>query len=134
MDLTALSPQPSRLRERRQLRLASLHARTRLAEHIEEAVDRADRPHSPFSASVPVCREAVDEARAALLDLAERLRAPRPVDPEGVRLARELLVDGAGPLYVPAWRGALNAAALRALRALDGGGGRTSPRSTSPSA
>ena len=65
---------------------------------------------------------AAGEARGALLDLAERLRAPRPVDPDGVRLARELLVDGCGPLYAPAEPGDLRAAALRALRALDGHG------------
>ena len=59
------------------------------------------------------------QARGVLLDLAERLRAPRPVDPDGVRLARELLVDGCGPLYAPAEPGHLRAAALRALRALD---------------
>ena len=34
-------------------------------------------------------------------------RAPRPVDPDGVRLARELLVDGCGPLYAPAEPGDL---------------------------
>jgi hypothetical protein len=54
-----------------------------------------------------------------LLDLAERLRAPRPVDPAGVRLVRALLVDGAGPLYVPQEPGELRGAALRALDALD---------------
>jgi hypothetical protein len=65
---------------------------------------------------------AAREARGALLDLAERLRGPRPVAPAGVRLAQELLVDGAGPLYVPVHRGDLRAAALEALGALDAHG------------
>ncbi len=40
-------------------------------------------------------------------------------DPTGVRLARHLLHDGAGPLHVPAEPGELRAAVLQALRALD---------------
>jgi hypothetical protein len=62
---------------------------------------------------------AAREARTALLDLAERLRAPRPVNPEGVRLVRALLRDGAGPLFAPDEPGELRGAALRALWALD---------------
>jgi hypothetical protein len=96
--------------------------RTRLAERLEDAIARAGRPHARFSAAVPVSHQAAHEARGALLDLAERLRAPRPVDPDGVRLAHRLLVDGAGPLYVPAEPGELRAAALLALGALDAHG------------
>jgi hypothetical protein len=112
----------ARLRAVREARMASPRARTRLAEHLERAIARADRPNGLLTASVPVCRQAVDQARSALLDLTERLRAPRPVDPDGVRLARRLLVDGAGPLYVPVRDTDLRAAALRALQALDGHG------------
>jgi hypothetical protein len=102
--------------------MASAHARTRLAEHVEHAVAQADRPSAPFTAAIPVCGPAVHQARGVLLDLAERLRAPRRVDPEGVRLARRLLVDGTGPLYVPAEPGELRTAALLALGALDAHG------------
>ena len=115
----------ARLRAVREARMASEHSRRRLAGQLENAIARADRNYTPFSAAVPVCHAAAaGEARDALLDLAERLRAPRPVDPDGVRLARELLVDGCGPLYAPAEPGHLHAAALRALRALDGHGPR----------
>jgi hypothetical protein len=72
-----------------------------------------------YTAVVPVAREATGEARAALLDLAERLRAPRPVNPEGVLMARALLLDGAGPLFAPGEPGELRGAALRALWTLD---------------
>jgi hypothetical protein len=112
----------ARLRATREARMVSPHARARLAEHLERATVRADRPRALLSATVPVSPQALRQARGALLDLAERLRAPRPVDPEGVRMARRLLVDGAGPLYVPVHHGDLRAAALRALATLDGHG------------
>jgi hypothetical protein len=113
----------ARVRAVREARMASEHSRRRLAGQLEHAIDRAEQRYTPFSAAIPVCdAAAAGEARGALLDLAERLRAPRPVDPDGVRLARELLVDGCGPLYAPADPGDLRVAALRALRALDGHG------------
>jgi hypothetical protein len=113
----------ARLRAVREARRASEPSRRRLARNLENAVASAERRHTPLSAAVPVCdAAAAGDARAALLDLAERLRAPRPVDPEGVRLARQLLVDGAGPLYAPVHSGDLRAAALRALATLDGHG------------
>jgi len=65
----------ARLRAAREARMVSLRARARLARYLEEAITRADRPHGPFSAVVPVSPEAVHEARGALLDLAERLPA-----------------------------------------------------------
>jgi hypothetical protein len=110
----------ARWRATREARMSSERARRRLAQDLERAVARAEEPHAPFTAVIPVHREAVHLAHGALLDLAERLRAPRPVDPAGVRLARALLFDGAGPLYVPTCSGELRAAAIRALEALDG--------------
>ena len=113
----------ARLRVAREARMASEHSRRRLAGQLENAIARAEQRYTPFSAAIPVCHEAAaGDARGVLLDLAERLRAPRPVDTDGVRLARELLVDGCGPLYAPAEPGDLRAAALRALRALDAHG------------
>ncbi len=112
----------ARLRAVHEARMVSPRARRRLAEDLERAVVRAEQRTAPFTAAIPVAREAAGDARSALLDLGERLRAPRPVDPEGVRLARELLLDGAGPLYVTCWRGDLRLAARRALMALDGRG------------
>jgi hypothetical protein len=114
----------ARLRATREARMASAHARERLAGQLERAIARANEPRARFTAAIPVVREAGAEARGALLDLAERLRGPRPVDPDGVRLARQLLVDGGGPLYVHGDHGELRDAALRALGALDGHGAR----------
>jgi hypothetical protein len=114
----------TRLRAVREARMTSPRARQRLAKGLENVVARAEQGYAPFSAAVPVPRDAAGEARGALLDLAERLRAPRRAHPDGVLLARELLLDGAGPLYAPERPGALRAAALRALWAMDGHGAR----------
>jgi hypothetical protein len=123
-DTELLAPAPrvglrARWRAMREARMVSERARRRLAQGIERAVTRAAGPPPFYTAVVPVAREATGEARDALLDLAERLRAPRPVSPEGVLLARALLLDGAGPLFAPGEPGELRGAALRALWALD---------------
>jgi hypothetical protein len=83
------------------------------------SAEASPMPRLGLRARLRAVHEARGAARGALLDLAERLRAPRRVDPDGVRLARQLLHDGAGPLYVPAAPGDLSAAVLQALRALD---------------
>jgi hypothetical protein len=114
----------ARVRAVLEARMVSERSRRRLAEALEQSVTRAEQPRSGLTAAVPVARDAVRDAREALLDLAERLRAPRPVDPDGMRLARSLLIDGASPLYVPITRGELRGAAMRALGALDGHGPR----------
>jgi hypothetical protein len=102
---------------------ASPSRRRRLAEDVEHVVARAEHRSGRLTAEVPVSREAVRQAEPALLDLGERLRAARPVDPEGVRLVRALLVDGSGPLYLADDPADLRIAAERALAALDGHGG-----------
>jgi hypothetical protein len=110
----------ARWRAMREARLTSPRSRRRLAESIEGAVARAETGQRGYSAVVPVSVEAAHLARGTLLDIAERLRAPRPVDPRGVRLTHHLVVDGGGPLYVTLEPGELRAAALVALDALDG--------------
>jgi hypothetical protein len=114
----------ARWRAAREAHIVSERRRRRLAKSIERAIARASGPPPFYTAVVPVAREAAGEARGALLDLAERLRSPESVDPDGVRLARTLVTDGAGPLYVPQEPGELRGAALRALWALDGRGAR----------
>jgi hypothetical protein len=104
----------------REAGMVSVRSRRRLAEAIEHSVARAENPRRGITAAVPIVREAARDARGALLDLAERLRAPRPVDADGMRQARQLVVDGSGPLYVESAPGTLRAAAIRAVEALDG--------------
>jgi hypothetical protein len=122
--LTHAAPVPrvglrARWRAVREARMVSPRRRRQLAESIEHVVSRANTPRWALTAVIPIAPEAGRGARGALLDLAERLRGPRPVAPEGMRLAHDLLVDGAGPLYVPGEPGELRGAALRALWALD---------------
>jgi hypothetical protein len=93
-------------------------ARRRYAEGLERAVERVSGRSFRLTAAVPVAPEAGGDARGALLDLAERLRQPRPVRAEGLALVGRLLSDGGGPLfYGPP--GALRRAAVVALQALD---------------
>jgi hypothetical protein len=108
-----------RLRGVRAARAGSDRARRRYAAGLEGAVERGRDVRDCFTAAVPVSREASGAARDALLDLAERLRQPRPVRPEGVARVRRLLTDGGGPLYDGS-PGELRAAAMLALSALDG--------------
>jgi hypothetical protein len=114
----------ARVRAVHEARMVSERSRRRLADALERCVSRAERPRPVYSAVVPVSPEAVHEAHDALIDLAERLREPWPVDADGMRLARALLIDGSGPLYVRSAPGTLRAAAVRALGALDGNGAR----------
>jgi hypothetical protein len=98
----------------------ALRRRRRYAEALERAVERAAQPRrTAFTAVVPVSREAAGPARDVLLDIAERLRRPRPVSDEGVAQVRRLLTDGAGPMYY-ARPGDLRATAMLILLALDG--------------
>lgn len=96
--------------------------RSRYAEGLELAVERAGLGAAPFTSAVPVSCEAGGAARAALLDLAERLRQPRAVTDYGLLQVRRLLTDGSGPLYVGV-PGQLQLQALAALVALEPGRG-----------
>jgi hypothetical protein len=110
----------ARVRAVLEARLVSERSRLRLATAIERGIDRAQRPRRGFTAAIPVSSEAAHDAHDALLALARRLREPGYVDPEGMRETKRLLVDGAGPLYAPEWRGELRRTAIRAREALDG--------------
>jgi hypothetical protein len=103
-------------------RLVSERSRRRMAASIDHCIDRAAHPRRGFTAAIPVSAEAADGARDALVALAERLREPGYIDPDGMRTVRTLLVDGAGPMYAPQWPGELRRAATRAREALDGRG------------
>lgn len=98
--------------------------RVRIAQGIESAVAVAhDVPRpNPLHPGAPVAGQHVRDAIDELVALALRLRAPESVMPQGVALARTLLVDGTGPLYVlHGTSETLPAVARRALDALDDG-------------
>jgi hypothetical protein len=94
-------------------------ARERIATALDAILIDAKRPRPEQGVTVRVCREEVEVARDEILRLAERLRDRRPVRPRGVALARQLLADGAGPLYVASPNDELWRHVRRAAAALD---------------
>jgi hypothetical protein len=91
--------------------------RKRMAGGLRKLIGFARRPPA-VPAGVVVARAEVAEAARRLEALAARLEGAEPVDVRGVALARLLITDGAGPLYVPGRPGALSAAVEEALDAL----------------
>jgi hypothetical protein len=81
--------------------LMSTKTRHELANRLERIIDEAENSPRVLSAAVPLGRDGILGARAQLLGLARDLRAVGPVGATGVALARELLLDGASPLYAP---------------------------------
>jgi hypothetical protein len=94
-------------------------ARERLATALDAILTDAERPRRARGTSVPICREEVAVARDEIVRLVERLRDQRPVRPRGVALARRLLTDGTGPLYVACANDELWRRLHRAAAALD---------------
>jgi hypothetical protein len=92
--------------------------RRRLATGLTRAVADAESQRQAVGAAIPVRRQAVLNCRRELLELAERLCAPRPAYAQGVAMAAELLSDACSPLYQAG--GDLRGAVGAALAALDG--------------
>jgi hypothetical protein len=94
--------------------LPSRREREALASAIYLVLKDAGRATSPFSARVPVARNAVRRSRPELLALAAELRQAADVSARGVAASRLLVSDGTGPLYCDVGYGALRAAVFRA--------------------
>lgn len=92
-------PRSDRALELRAAQLVAPRERRALAASIEHAVEEAERPSHAFTSAVPPSRAEVGRARGELLDLANELRSPRPVQAGGIALVRRLLRDGESPLY-----------------------------------
>jgi hypothetical protein len=92
--------------------------RRRMAGGLRRLIGFARRPPA-VRAGVPVARAEVLEAARRLEALAVRLESGEPVDVRGVALARLLITDGAGPLYISGRRGELEASAETALAMLE---------------
>lgn len=78
--------------------------RERLAQDLDAALSAAARAPADAhrrAGSVPLRWTALRECASDVHALAERLRSRDPVEPCGVALTRQLLFDGAGPLYYP---------------------------------
>jgi hypothetical protein len=78
-------------------RLISLRARQRLAAEITDILEHARRPPHRLASIRPV--PGVLRAAPLLLELADQLSCPGPVDACGVARIRLLLRDGTGPVY-----------------------------------
>jgi len=99
----------------RALQLTSVKSRRHLADGVRRALavgtERSPGTARPgrmpaWSARVPVRRDSVATAAAELGALPGYLLADRPVPAQGVAMVRQLLSDGAGPLYrEPQYRG-----------------------------
>src|SRR5262245_27702795 len=87
-------------------------------------------PPATLGARISVPPARVSEARTDLERLARRLNETDPVDVRGVALTRELLADGAGPLFSARRQESLSAYLRRALAALEPSalGPKTAPR------
>jgi hypothetical protein len=95
------------------------NARERLATALDAILLNAERPRPEHDATFRICREEVEVARGEIVRLVERLRDPRPVRPRGVALARRVLTDRTGPLYVTSANDELWRRLRRAAAALD---------------
>lgn len=94
-------------------------ARERLAAVYEGIVIEPPARRQPaLTARIPVHRAAVCMAELELLDIAARLRAEPAPRYDGVRAARNLVSDGAGPLYRGTERDQLKQAARKVLHQL----------------
>ena len=111
-------PNPGTLLAVRGRRITGRRGRARVADGLARAV--RDAGTSPgVGAAVPPDRREVLAARTVLAVLERRLRVPEPVTAQGVALLRELLIDGAGPLYRCSEPGALGSRLRAAAAALE---------------
>jgi hypothetical protein len=94
--------------------------RRALAASADDAVKSAATRRRRSQAAPPLAREGIGSARFALAEISRALRDEPLVAARGVALARRLLTDGAGPLYVESGDGVLRLAVDETIRALLG--------------
>jgi len=99
--------------------ISRVQERANLASALESVIRDAEVPRRGISAAVPIRRAEVLDAREEIRRLARRLRDPRPAQPKGVALVRQLLTLGDGPLYTAAAPDALRHAVRDATDELD---------------
>ena len=81
-------------------RLTAVAERHAVAQALRRAVhDANDDPRATRSGRVPMHRANIAAAQALIDEVTRRLHAPHPVSPRGMARLRQLLSDGAGPLY-----------------------------------
>jgi hypothetical protein len=99
------SPTANRELRVRARQLSSRRFRVRLAEAIRHLIDVADNPRR--GGTVPVQRHEIWSERPILLELAADLAGDDELDARGIARIRQLLTDGASPVYQPSPSGSL---------------------------
>jgi hypothetical protein len=113
------SPRATAVLSIRASRITAPRSRRRLADGLARALRSAQDTTPGVSAAVrPDVREVL-AARAVLVALDRRLRAPEPVTAHGLAMLQTLLTDGTSPLYRPGEPGALGSRLRAAAAALE---------------
>src|SRR5690348_8174572 len=94
----------------------------RLANGLERAVRAARTPRGALTAAIPVQAGEVRQARALMLELADRLRWAEEVPADVLNAVDRLLTDSCGPLFSPSPPGTLYHRVGDAIQALEHGG------------
>jgi hypothetical protein len=94
-------------------------ARVGLARALESILVEAECSRGERGAGISICHAEIEVAHDAIARLAQRLRDPSRVRPTGVVLARRLLADTTGPLYVASSNDELYRRVRRIADALD---------------
>jgi hypothetical protein len=103
---------------RRARQLGSPRSRAGLAASIRNLLDAAEEGPRGFTAAVPIQRRAILRERQLLLQLAADLESQDELEPRGIALVEQLLIDGGSPLYVEGPEPALHGALVHAHAAL----------------
>ena len=98
-------------------RLTSVDEREQLARSLRRMRTDARLLRWRMSARVPIHRAGIESAAELIDELTLRLHASRPVRARGMARLRQLLSEGAGPVYGPG-RGDLRAALRGVLATL----------------
>jgi hypothetical protein len=92
--------------------------RRQLAASIEDVLASASSRRRRSPSAAPLARDGIAAARPELAELSRALREEPVAGARGVALARRILTDGAGPLYVDSGDGALRRVAAEAASAV----------------
>ncbi|HEX2284314.1 MAG TPA: hypothetical protein VHI10_05705 [Mycobacterium sp.] len=80
-------------------RLTSVAEREAIARSLRQVVTDARAGGTPMSSRIPLHLSNVTAAEDLIDQITLRLHSPRPVGARGMARLRQLLADGAGPLY-----------------------------------
>jgi hypothetical protein len=96
------NPDSSALLSLRARQLESRANRRRLARGFRGRLSVSSKSPHPFDRRVPLARAEIRNCAGLIEELAERLEAPEPADPQGIARASLLLTNGNSPLYTRA--------------------------------